>query len=306
MCDIFDMSKCRLCPRECGVNRIRGERGYCGESADIRAAKVSLHMWEEPCLTGPYGSGTVFFSGCPLHCVYCQNAVIANGSVGWKLDQERLSEIFLEQQERKASNINLVTAGHFLPIVIEALKTAKGNGLTIPVVYNTSGYEKAEALKGLEGLVDIYLPDFKYMDRTLAGRYSRAADYPEVAKAALDEMVRQTKGAVFDGELLKRGTLVRHLLLPGQLKDSMEILTYLYRRYGDSIYISIMNQFTPAGERLEKEYPELNRRVLEEEYEALVDFAIDLGIENGFIQEGETAEESFIPEFDGQFVRKKC
>lgn len=295
------MSKiCTLCPRNCAVDRKIGEKGICGQSNELKVARAALHFWEEPCISGTTGSGTVFFSGCSLHCVFCQNEQIANGSVGKTISIERLVEIFFELEKQGANNINLVTPGHFIPQIREALFRAKQQGLSLPIVYNTSSYESLEALRSLEGLVDIYLPDFKYMSSDLSKKYSHAADYAEVAKTAIAEMVRQTGAPVFDedGEdgLIKRGTIVRHLTLPGCMEDSKEILTYLHETYGEQIYISIMNQFTPlenvAG------YPELNRKITGEEYDELIDFAIDLGIEQGFIQEGETAEESFIPDFD--------
>ena len=295
------MSKiCTLCPRNCSVDRKNGEKGICGQTAELKVARAALHFWEEPCISGTTGSGTVFFSGCSLHCVFCQNEPIANGSVGKVISVERLTEIFIELERQGANNINLVTPGHFIPAIKEALLLAKKRGLTLPVVYNTSSYESVEALRSLEGLVDIYLPDFKYMSSQLSQKYSHAADYAEVAKKAIAEMVRQTGQPVFDedGEdgLIKRGTIVRHLTLPGCMDDSKKILKYLYDTYGDEIYISIMNQFTPLENV--KEYPELNWRITEEEYDELIDYAIDLGIEQGFIQEGETAEESFIPDFD--------
>ena len=236
--------------------------------------------------------------------MFCQNENIANGTVGKEISVERLAEIFLELQEKGANNINLVTPGHFVPQITKALDLAKQEGLKLPIVYNTSSYETVETIKRLEGYVDIYLPDFKYMSPGLSKKYSHAPDYAEVAKAAIAEMVRQTGKAVFvngdEDNLILRGTIVRHLTLPGCMADSMQILKYLHETYGDMIYISIMNQFTPLS-NLEK-YPELNRRITDEEYETLVDYAIDIGIENGFIQEGDTAEESFIPAFDCEGV----
>lgn len=322
------MKICTLCPRNCAVDRKMGERGICGQTENIKVARAALHYWEEPCISGTEGSGAVFFSGCSLHCVFCQNHNIANGTVGKEITMERLAEIFLELQEKKANNINLVTPGHFVPQIVTALEHAKGQGLRIPVVYNTGSYENVDTIRQLDGLVDIYLPDFKYMSPELSGKYSHAVDYSEVAKVAIAEMVRQTGAAEFAGSgtdsaavlaggmtlteeggtadpveaglLMRRGTIVRHLLLPGCTEDSKAVIRYLYETYGDSIYISIMNQFTPL-EGL-KEYPELNRRVTEEEYDEVVDYAIDLGVECGFIQEGDTAEESFIPEFDGEGV----
>jgi putative pyruvate formate lyase activating enzyme len=296
--------KCDLCPRKCLVDRKKGEKGICGQTENLKVARAALHFWEEPCISGDAGSGAVFFSGCPLHCVFCQNENIANGTVGKEISLERLVDIFLELQEKRANNINLVTPGHFVPQIVKALDQARKEGLTLPVVYNTSSYETVDTIKMLEGYVDIYLPDFKYMSPGLSKKYSHAPDYAEVAKAAIAEMVRQTGKAVFvngdEDNLILRGTIVRHLTLPGCMADSMQILKYLHETYGDMIYISIMNQFTPLS-NLEK-YPELNRRITDEEYETLVDYAIEIGIENGFIQEGDTAEESFIPAFDCEGV----
>lgn len=289
---------CRLCPRECNADRAKGEIGYCGESNDLRVARAALHMWEEPCISGETGSGTVFFTGCPLKCIFCQNNTIADGSVGKSISTERLAEIFLELQKKGACNINLVTATHFVPQIIAALKLAKAKGLSIPVVYNCGGYEKVETLRLLDGLVDIYLPDLKYYSPKLSARYSNAPDYFEKASAAISEMVRQTDTPIFDEAtgLMKRGVIVRHLLLPGRLADSKKIMSYLYRTYKNDIYVSIMSQYTPMGTF--PDMPELNRRVSHKEYNTLVDYCLELGIENGFIQEGEVALESFIPPFD--------
>ena len=299
------MDKCNLCPRECNVNRTNGEKGICSVTGSgIVGARAALHMWEEPCISGENGSGTVFFSGCPLRCVYCQNYYIANGTTGSEITKERLAEIFLELQEKNAENINLVTPTHYTPEIIWAVKRAREQGLHLPIVYNCSGYEKVETLKLLEGIVDIYLTDFKYMDKEVAKRYSRAENYPEIAKATLTEMVRQCGEAEFDNRgMMKRGIIVRHLLLPGQMKNAKDVVQYVYETYGDQVFLSLMNQYTPLP-HVEK-YPELNRRITEEEYDELVDYAIELGVENGFIQEGETAEESFIPEFNEEGW-KKC
>lgn len=314
------MKKCTLCPRNCMTDRANGETGVCGQTKQLKVARAALHYWEEPCISGKGGSGAVFFSGCALHCVFCQNHNIANGTAGKPISQERLCEIFLELQEKGANNINLVTPGHFVPQIIPALKRAKRQGLMLPVVYNTSSYESVDTIRRLDGLVDVYLPDFKYMSAELSAKYSHAADYSKAAKAAVAEMVRQTGAAVFAPEehagsladdttdfdpveagwLMKRGTIVRHLLLPGCTEDSKAVIRYLYEIYGNTVYISIMNQFTPLAGL--KRYPELNRRVTDEEYEEVVDYALGLGVECGFIQEGDTAEESFIPEFDGEGV----
>ena len=294
------MAVCTLCPRNCGISRRPGDTGICGQTYEIKVARAALHFWEEPCISGEKGSGAVFFSGCPLHCVFCQNKSIAHGNAGKVVSTGRLAEIFLELQEQGANNINLVTAGHFAPQVAQALEAAKSQGLAIPIVYNTGSYEKAEVLRSLEGLVDIYLPDFKYMDAALGRKYSHVRDYPEVAKAAVAEMVRQTGPAVFaerGGQtLMERGTIVRHLVLPGCVRDARAVIRYLYGTYGNTIFISILNQFTPRPWLAD--YPELNRKITQREYDAVVDYAIGLGVENGFIQEGETAEESFIPDFE--------
>lgn len=298
------LMSCTLCPRKCKINRLAGQSGVCGQTATVKVARAALHFWEEPCISGENGSGAVFFSGCALHCVFCQNSEIANGTVGKEITIERLAEIFLELQEKGANNVNLVTPGQFVPQIIEALDIAKANGFLIPVVYNTSSYESLDTIKSLEGYVDIYLPDFKYMNEEVAAKYSHAKDYPKMAKEVIDEMVRQRGKAVFEDNnedgLMKSGVIVRHLSLPDQMEDSKRILEYLHGTYGDDIYISIMNQYTPLVHV--KDYPELNRKITEEEYEELVNYAIDIGIENGFIQEGDTASESFIPDFDYEGV----
>ena len=295
------LKDCHLCPRNCGVDRLAGQKGFCGVDAGIMVARAALHMWEEPCISGKEGSGAVFFSGCSLGCVFCQNRTISKGQSGKVITVERLAELFLDLQGQKANNINLVTAGHFLPQVREALILAKEQGLTIPVVYNSSGYEKAEMLRYLDGLVDIYLPDLKYLEADLAGKYSHAKDYPEVAMKALEEMVRQVGMPEFDERgMMKKGVIVRHLLLPGHVRNSKKVLEYLYGTYGDQIYISLMNQYTPMPAM--KDDPQLSRNVTDREYDRLLDHAISFGVTNCFIQEGETAKESFIPEFNGEGI----
>lgn len=295
------MDACNLCPRECGVNRNQGELGYCQMTNQIYVARAALHMWEEPCISGEEGSGAVFFSGCTMRCVYCQNHSIADATVGKEISVDRLAEIFLELQEKGANTINLVTPTHFLLQIIQALDIAKKKGLHLPVVYNTSGYEKIEALQCLEGYVDVYLPDFKYYSEELALRYSKAKNYVDYVKKAVTEMVRQTGHPRFNEKgIMTKGVIVRHLVLPGQVKDSKRIIDYLYHTFGDMIYVSIMNQYTPLPHV--SKYEELTRTITEEEYDEIVDYAIDLGVENGFIQEGETAKESFIPDFDYEGV----
>jgi len=371
---------CMLCPRACGVNRTAGERGVCGQSANVKLARAALHFWEEPCISGTNGSGAVFFCGCSLQCVFCQNREIATGQAGIEIPKERLAEIFLELQEQHANNINLVTPGHYAPHIIAAVESARRQGLRIPIVYNTGSYETVDTIRSLEGIVDVYLPDFKYMDAALAEKYSHAKDYPSAAKAAIAEMVRQQPQARFVPEVqagaekaagskvdelrqsaaelnldelrqsaadlkvdevrqtatdleidawkkreyglsveiqggtdrdaepkaqtqiqvMTAGVIVRHLLLPGMLYDSKHILKYLYEQYGNQIYYSLMSQYTPLAHV--KDYPELAKRVSEEAYAHLVHYAEQLGITNGFTQEREVAEESFIPHFDCEGV----
>ena len=223
------MDACTLCPRMCGVNRAAGENGYCGMDATIRAARAALHMWEEPCISGTQGSGAVFFSGCSLRCIFCQNFEIAEGNCAKEISGERLSEIFLELQEQGAANINLVTAAHYVPAVIESLKKAKAQGMDLPVIYNSSGYERVETVQMLEEVVDVWLPDFKYMDSKLAFAYSRAKDYPEVARAAIREMMKAAGTCAYDEDgYIQKGVIVRHLILPGHTKNSIAVLDELY------------------------------------------------------------------------------
>lgn len=290
-------SDCTLCPRKCHVDRTRGEKGFCGMGAGARAAKAYNHMWEEPVLTGSCGSGTVFFSGCNLRCIFCQNSGISQTGFGEPLTPDRLSDIFLSLQEKKASNINLVTGVMFIPDIRDAIIIARKNGLFVPVVYNSGGYESPDALKLLDGLIDIYMPDFKYMSEEAAGKYSAAPDYSTHAKASIAEMFRQT-GPVVLGEngMMKRGLIVRHLVLPGLVKDSKKILRYLHETYGNDIYVSIMSQYTPVPSV--KDHPLLGRKITAEEYDRVLKFAEAIGIENGFTQTGEAAEESFIPSWD--------
>lgn len=289
-------NSCTLCPKHCGVNRTSGQTGFCGMPATIQVARASLHMWEEPCISGTNGSGTVFFTGCNLKCVFCQNQTIAIGKKGREVSVSQLADLFLMLQDKGAHNINLVTPSHYVPGIAEALRLSKEQGLRLPIVYNTSGYDSVYTLSLLDGLIDVYLPDFKYVSQELSKRYSHVADYFEVAKASLAEMFRQVGPPVFDGALLVKGIVVRHLLLPGCTEDSKAVIQYLHATYGDNIFISIMNQYTPLPHVVA--FPEINRKVTPAEYDEVVDYAIELGVENGYIQEGDTAEESFIPEFD--------
>lgn len=292
---------CLLCPRKCGINRSTGQTGICGVSSEIKVARAALHYWEEPCILGKRGSGAVFFSGCSLHCVFCQNREISDGKAGKVISKERLSDIFMELADKGANNINLVTPGQYIPDIVWAVNDAKSRGMKLPIIYNTSGYENVTELKLLEGIVDVYLPDFKYMDSTLSARYSRAKDYPSVAKQALSEMVRQQPDVVIDDAkgLIQKGVIVRQLLLPGHVNDAKAVLKYLYDTYHNHVYISMMSQFTPIAL---KDYPEINRTVTRREYERLVDYALEIGITNAFIQEGDVAKDSFIPAFDCEGV----
>lgn len=292
---------CLLCPRKCGTNRRTGQTGVCGVSSEIKVARAALHYWEEPCISGKRGSGAVFFSGCSLHCVFCQNREISDGKEGKVISKERLSDIFMELAGKGANNINLVTPGQYIPDIVWAVNNARSRGMKLPIIYNTSGYENVTELKLLEGIVDVYLPDFKYMDSTLSAMYSRAKDYPSVAKQALSEMVRQQPDVVIDDAtgLIQKGVIVRQLLLPGHVNDAKAVLKYLYDTYHDHVYISMMSQFTPIAL---KDYPEINRTVTRREYERLIDYALEIGITNAFIQEGDVAKDSFIPAFDCEGV----
>jgi len=295
-----EYSNCNICPRRCGVDRTNGKLGICGMNDELYIARAALHFWEEPCISGENGSGTVFFSGCNLRCVYCQNRNIAIGNVGRSITAERLCEIFFELRDKGANNINLVTPTHYLPHIIKSITEAKRQGFDLPFVYNTSAYESVEGLKRLEGLVDIYLPDYKYSVDKDAEKYSRAKDYPDTAMAAIDEMKRQQPRCIITDNIMRRGVIIRHLLLPGKVLASKIALKRLFERYGNELYYSIMSQYTPLPHV--RDYPELNRRVSESEYRSLCDYAAELGMENAFVQSGESVGESFIPDFNFEGV----
>ncbi len=291
------LESCRLCPRECGVNRAAGQAGFCGADARLKVARAALHFWEEPCLSGERGSGTVFFSGCSLGCRFCQNYAISRGGVGKWISVDRLTEIFLELEAKGAHNVNLVTGAHYVPQIVTAVRAARQRGFSLPIVYNSGGYEKVDSLRLLDGVVDIYLPDFKFMSDEIAARYANAVGYSRIAKEALTEMVRQVGEAVFDADgMLRKGVLVRVLLLPSFAEDAKRIIRYLYETYGDKIFLSIMNQYTPVDPIRGDVW--LNRCVAEEEYDEVVDYAASIGVENGFIQEDGANGEDFIPSFD--------
>ncbi len=298
----MNLESCDICPRRCGVNRIAGELGYCGAGSAVRVALVSLHQWEEPCLTGSRGAGTVFFSHCNMKCVFCQNYDISSEGKGLEISQERLTEIFLEQQARGAASLDLVTPTHYVPQIIGALDAAKKRGFSLPVVYNCGGYELPETIEALRGYVDIFLPDLKYFDDALSVRYSNAANYFRYASASIEKMYEITGPFRMDGARMTRGVLVRHLILPGHYRDSFKILDYLKNTFGDNIYVSLMNQFTPMPQAAC--CPEINRRLTTYEYEKVLDYAEKIGLQNCFIQRGRTALEKFIPKFDGTNVEK--
>ncbi len=289
----FQLLHCELCPRKCGCDRTQ-HTGICGGGNTLRAARAALHFWEEPCISGRNGSGTVFFSGCPLHCRFCQNGIISAENLGKALSVERLSAIFLELQAQGAHNINLVTGTHYAPWIIEALALAKPN-LHIPIVWNSGGYERTETLAMLQGYVDIYLPDFKFFDMETAKNYANAPDYPAVAEAAIAEMLAQTGAPVIEDGILKRGCIVRHLVLPKHRHESIALLRHLAKRFGTSQFLlSLMAQYTPMHE--DGVYPELNRRITKMEYNSVLDTAQELGFQ-GYLQDKSSAQREYTPDF---------
>lgn len=293
------LKKCNLCPRNCGVNRYKS-LGFCKASDKVKVAYYSLHQWEEPVISGTKGSGTVFFSNCNLKCLFCQNKKISTLGYGKEINNERLKNIFMELQEKGAHNINLVTPTHYVPQIVEVLKEVKGDELNIPIVYNTSSYENVSTIKLLEGLVDIYLADLKYFDNSLGCKYSNCENYFEVAGEAIKAMYEQVGKFEIVDNLMIKGVIVRILVLPEHTDDSKNLIKYLFESYGNNIIISIMNQYTPV--EVISEYPNLNRKISEEEYEEVIDFALELGVEMAFIQEGETQDTSFIPNFDDNII----
>lgn len=299
------LNKCNLCPRDCGKRP-----GFCGEGFDIRLSRAALHFYEEPLISGLRGSGAIFFTGCNLKCIFCQNNSIAHNSGGQAITTDRLTEILWELKDQGANNINLVTPSHFVPQIAKAISSARDNGFDLPFVYNSSGYDNVNTLRMLDGLIDVYLPDYKYEDSELASKFSFVPDYPAVAKRAIAEMLRQVGNITTsyseenNCELIKNGVIVRHLVLPGHTKNSISALDYLYETYGENIIYSIMNQYTPMKNSGVENYPELQRCVTKREYEKVLNHVFELGITNAFIQEGETMKESFIPEFDLTGVRK--
>ncbi len=317
--DIFDITNCRLCPRRCGVDRYN-RRGFCGAPAQLTAARASLHLWEEPCIAGEKGAGTVFFTYCQLSCVYCQNYAISSHTApaddapppfGKALSVTELADAFLRLQSEGAATVDLVTPTHYAPAIIEALRIARqgidGRRLTIPAVWNSSGYELPEMVHAIAPAIDIFMPDFKYYDRETAARYSGAPDYPERAMEAISAMVEAKGMPVYypvsddNQPLLKSGVIVRHLVLPGHRHESIRLVRELYKNFGDSIILSLMNQYTPiAGAAYLTEYPELSRKLTKFEYDSVVEAALEVGFTTAYIQQGGTVSESFIPVFDGR------
>lgn len=295
------LESCMLCPRNCKVNRHKSV-GFCGASDKVKLAYYSLHQWEEPIISGENGSGTVFFSNCNLRCLFCQNKKISTdrNSYGKEIGNDKLKEIFLKLQDLGAHNINLVTPTHYVPQIIDVLKEVKNKNLKIPVVYNTSSYENVSTIESLKGLIDIYLADLKYFDDELGNKYSKCNDYFKYASLAIGEMYKQTGKFQIKDNLLVSGLVVRVLVLPGHVDDSKKIIKYLYDTYKDNIIISIMNQYTPVCKI--NDFPNLNRKLTDEEYDEVIDYACSLGIENAFVQEGETQSESFIPDFDSSII----
>jgi len=320
------LDECTLCSRSCKVNRNDNKIGFCRASNKVKIARASLHLWEEPPISQGKGSGTVFFSHCNLECVFCQNYNISQGIelnldsylssdvtiqspdcnslvTGVEVSIERLSEIFLELQEKGANNINLVTPTHFTPQIIEALKISKKNGLNIPILYNTNSYDSIETIKLLDGYIDVYLPDFKYFNDKYAKKYSNAHNYADNTVKIISEMVSQVGTPKFDskGNMIK-GVIVRHLMLPGLLFDSKKIIDILYNKYKDDIYVSLMNQYIPMFKA--NDFPEINKPLNPNHYDSLINYALELGIKNGFIQEEGTNTSDFIPEFNLDGVQK--
>ena len=290
------LEKCMLCNRKCGVNRLEGKTGICNATSEIKIARAALHMWEEPPISGQNGSGAVFFSNCNFKCVFCQNHVISQEHLGKSISIQRLSEIFLELQAQKANNINLVTPTHYIPQIKEALEIAKKNGLTLPIVYNTNGYDSLEAIKSLDGYIDIYLPDYKYFNDKYAMKYSKVSNYSQNILLVLKEMYRQVGKPIFNDGLMTKGMIIRHLMLPGFLFDSKKVIDSIYNNFNDDVYISIMNQYTPMYKACD--YPEINKPLNPKHYNSLIEYAAFIGIKNGFIQDKSSSSKEFVPDFN--------
>ncbi len=301
MKDLNLLDNCNVCARNCGVNRNTGKIGFCKSGSTVKLAKAYGHMWEEPCISGEKGSGTVFFSNCNLRCVFCQNHDISQEDIGKEVSIERLSEIFLEQQLRGYHNINLVNPTHYIPQIIRALDIAKKQGLSIPVVYNSNGYENIKSIRALKDYVDIYIPDLKYFNDKYAVKYSNAPNYFNIASEAIREMVSQVGECTFDeSEIMTKGVIIRHLMLPGLLFDSKKVVDYIYKTFEDKVFLSLMNQYTPMFKAVD--YPEINKVLNPAHYDSLVDHCIDLGYKNAFIQESGSNTTAYVPDFNMQGI----
>ena len=295
------LKSCKLCNRECGVNRLQGELGFCKASSEVRIAKASLHLWEEPPISSGLGSGTVFFTHCNFRCVFCQNHDISQEDKGTTITIQKLSDIFLNLQNKGANNINLVTPTHYVPQIKEAIEISKSNGLNIPILYNTNSYDTLETIKSLEGYIDVYLPDFKYFDDKYSIKYSKANMYLQNIIPVLNEMLRQTGEVTFDKQgRIQKGVIIRHLMLPGLLFDSKKVIDKIYSTFGDRVYISIMNQYIPMHRACD--YPEINKPLNPLHYDSLINYATDIGVTNGFIQDEGTNIRDFIPDFNSSDI----
>ena len=297
MINCKELEKCSICPHMCGINRNNGQVGRCKSSNKVKIALYSVHDFEEPCVSGKNGSGTVFFSNCNMNCVFCQNYEISQQGKGKEITIERLAEIFLEQQNRNVNNINLVTPTSYVPQIIEAIKIARVNGLKIPIVYNTNGYENIETLKMLEGYIDIYLPDLKYAENNLGLEYSKVKNYFEIATTAIKEMYRQVGSPKLNNDgIIEKGLIIRHLILPNNIENSKKVLKWIKENIDKDVYVSVMAQYFPTYKA--KQIENINRKLTKEEYEEIENYLYDLDIENGYIQELGEHEEEYVPKWD--------
>ena len=297
MVNCKELEKCSICPHMCGINRNNGQVGRCKSSNKVKIALYSVHDFEEPCISGENGSGTVFFSNCNMNCVFCQNYEISQQGKGKEITMERLAEIFLEQQNRNVNNINLVTPTSYVPQIIEAIKIARVNGLKIPIVYNTNGYENVETLKMLEGYIDIYLPDLKYAEDNLGLEYSKVKNYFEIATTAIKEMYRQVGSPKLNNDgIIEKGLIIRHLILPSNIENSKKVLKWIKENMDKDVYVSVMAQYFPTYKA--KQIENINRKLTKEEYEEIENYLYDLDIENGYIQELGEHEEEYVPKWD--------
>ena len=289
------LEKCEMCPFECKVNRKQGEKGKCKAGLLPKVALASIHKYEEPCISGTNGSGTVFFSNCNLNCVFCQNYKISHEGFGKEVTIERLAEIFIEQQEKGVHNINLVSPTIYVEQIVEALDIAKSRGLNIPVIYNSSGYEKVETIKKIKGYIDIYMPDFKYMEDELGEKYSKVKNYSEYAKSSIIEMINQVGKPQFENNIMKKGVIIRHLALPNHIGNSIKFLDWINENVKENAMISIMAQYFPTENSMKTD---LNRKLTMREYKKVEDYLYSLELENGYMQELGKNEENYVPKFD--------